>query len=161
MERPPGNWIAVASAEHARRGRDELQPGFMQVCHGRCAPLRRVLPGDRVVYYAPALRQARHGEVAVPIKSFVSFGIVLPGGPYVFDLGGFAAWRRDVQYLPGREVSILPLLDRFEFVEDRARWGAKFRFGLFGISDHDMQLIASAMQLAWPPAPMAVPAQTR
>jgi hypothetical protein len=32
------NWIAVASAEHAQRGRSE---GFMQVCHGKAAPLRR------------------------------------------------------------------------------------------------------------------------
>jgi hypothetical protein len=38
------------------------------------------------------------------------------------------------------------LLDAFEFVEDRARWGYKFRFGLFQISDHDMALIACAMR---------------
>jgi hypothetical protein len=25
----------------------------MQVCHGKAAPLRRVQPGDRVVYYSP------------------------------------------------------------------------------------------------------------
>ncbi len=30
----------------------------------------------------------------------------------------------------------------FEFVENRSRWGYKFRFGLFTISDHDMRLIA-------------------
>ena len=45
-------WIAVASAEHVRRGRSE---GFMQVNHGKAAPLKRVKPGDRVVYYSPAL----------------------------------------------------------------------------------------------------------
>lgn len=33
-------WIAVASAEHARRGK----AGFMQVNHGKEAPLRRVHP---------------------------------------------------------------------------------------------------------------------
>lgn len=27
----------------------------MQVCHGKAAPLRRVKPGDRVVYYSPTL----------------------------------------------------------------------------------------------------------
>ena len=34
------NWIAVASAEHARRGRDgwQVEQGFMQVCHGKLAP---------------------------------------------------------------------------------------------------------------------------
>jgi len=35
---------------------------------------------------------------------------------------------------------------RGEFVEDRQRWGYKFRFGLFEVSDHDMRLIAQAMQ---------------
>ena len=44
------NWIAVASAEHVRRGREG---GFMQVCHGKAAPLRRIQPGDGVVYYSP------------------------------------------------------------------------------------------------------------
>lgn len=36
------NWIAVASAEHVRIGR---AGGFMQVCHGKATPLRRVKPG--------------------------------------------------------------------------------------------------------------------
>ena len=47
------NWIAVASADHARRGRDEMVPGFMQVGHGKLAPLKRVQPGDCVAYYSP------------------------------------------------------------------------------------------------------------
>ena len=42
------NWLAVASAEHVEIGRSA---GFMQVCHGKASPLRRVQPGDRVVYY--------------------------------------------------------------------------------------------------------------
>ena len=33
------NWIAVASAENVRNGRAQ---GFMQVCHGKGAPLRRL-----------------------------------------------------------------------------------------------------------------------
>jgi hypothetical protein len=61
LDQPTSNWIAVASADHARRGRDartDLGNGFM-----------------------------------------------------------------------------------------RQRWGYKFRFGLFKINDHDMQLIAHAMQV--------------
>jgi hypothetical protein len=30
---------------------------------------------------------------------------------------------RDVACVPAQEASILPLLDQFEFVEDRSRWG--------------------------------------
>ncbi|MDD5576645.1 MAG: EVE domain-containing protein, partial [Acidithiobacillus sp.] len=46
------NWVAVASAEHVRIGR---AAGFMQVCHGKAAPLRRIKPGDRVAYYSPTV----------------------------------------------------------------------------------------------------------
>lgn len=30
------SWVAVASAEHVQKGREQ---GFMQVCHGKGAPL--------------------------------------------------------------------------------------------------------------------------
>lgn len=138
------NWIAVASAEHARRGRDGWQgeQGFMQVCHGKLAPIRRVRPGDRLAYYAPTVTMGGVDKC----QSFISIGRVRTGEPYAFDMGdGFVPYRRDVDYLPAREASILPLLDHFEFVENRQRWGYKFRFGLFEISDHDMRLIARAM----------------
>jgi hypothetical protein len=138
------NWIAVACAEHARRGCEEPKHGFMQVCHGKCAPLKRVQPGDRVAYYAPAVTMGGKDR----LQSFVSIGLVQPGVPYAFDMGGgFVPFRRDVVYVPANETPIAPLLDRFEFVEDRTRWGYKFRFGLFNVSDADMRLIASAMQV--------------
>ena len=59
--------------------------------------------------------------------------------------GGFVPYRLDVAYVAATEAPITPLLDRFEFVDDRARWGSKFRFGLFRVSEHDMRLIATAM----------------
>ena len=135
------NWIAVASAEHARRGRDEMVPGFMQVGHGKLAPLKRIQPADRVAYYAPAETFGAKDK----LQSFVSIGIVQPGEPYAFDMGGFVPYRRNVAYVPAMETPILPLLDQFEFVEDRSRWGYNFRFGLFAISDQDMRTIAQAM----------------
>lgn len=142
------HWIAVASAEHARRGRDHQPCGFMQVCHGRRAPLARLRPGDWVAYYAPGLRL---GEAA-RLQHLVSIGRVAQGQPYAFDMGGgFVPYRRDVHYCAqAREVPIAPLLDHFEFVEDRQRWGARFRFGLFEVSAHDMGLIAAAMGVSGP-----------
>ena len=136
------NWIAVASAEHARLGRDSNH-GFMQVNHGKLAPLKRIQPGDLVAYYSPTVVYG----VKDACQSFVSIGVVQPGQPYAGVMGnGFAAWRRDVSYLESKDASILPLLDDLDFVEDRQRWGYKFRFGLFQVSDHDMRLIAGAMQ---------------
>lgn len=137
------NWIAVASAEHAWRGCAQPAHGFMQVCHGKRAPLQRVQPGDRVAYYAPSLTMGSKDR----LQSFVSIGLVQPGVPYAFDMGGgFMPFRRDVTYVPATQAAIAPLLNQLEFVEDPKHWGYKFRFGLFKVSDADMRLIAHAMQ---------------
>jgi hypothetical protein len=138
----PNNWIAVACAAHARRGCAQPGQGYMQVCHGKYAPLQRVTPGDRVAYYSPTVTMGGKDK----LQCFVSMGIVQAGAPYAVDMGGgFVPHRRDVAFVPANEASILPLLDHLELVEDRSRWGYKFRFGLFKVSDHDMALIAAAM----------------
>lgn len=134
------NWIAVASAEHVRLGRAN---GFMQVCHGKAPPLRRIRPGDQVVYYSPT---ARFGE-RIPLQSFTAIGNVLTGEPYQVDMGdGFYPFRRDVRWLEANEVPIAPLLPRLEFSAGRKNWGYQMRFGLFEISEHDFLIIAAAME---------------
>jgi hypothetical protein len=141
-EKKRKNWIAVASAEHARLGRDHRPIGFMQVGHGKGAPLKRIAPGDRVAYYSPT--QVYGGSDK--LQSFVSIGVVADRDPYTFDMGGgFLPWRRDVAYSQGGEAPIAPLLGELEFIEDPKRWGYKFRFGLFEIADADMKRIARAM----------------
>ncbi|MEZ5704875.1 MAG: EVE domain-containing protein [Burkholderiaceae bacterium] len=135
-------WIAVASAEHALRGRDHRPMGFMQVCHGRQAPLQRLRAGDLIAYYAPARTMGGKDR----LQSFVSLGTVQPGLPYAVDMGGgFVPFRRDVRYEQARPTPIAPLLDTLDFVEDRQRWGHRFRFGLFEVTAHDMALVARAM----------------
>jgi hypothetical protein len=135
-------WIAVASAEHALRGRDHRPMGFMQLCHGKRAPLLRLRAGDVIVYYAPA--QTMGGKDR--LQSFVSLGLVQPCAPYAFDMGGgFVPYRRDVQFVRAQPAPIAPLLDTLDFIQDRQRWGYKFRFGLFEVSPDDMARIALAM----------------
>jgi hypothetical protein len=133
------HWIAVASAEHVRRGRKE---GFMQVNHGKAAPLKRVKPGDGIVYYSPStiLGEADH------LQSFTAIGTVRDGEPYQGQMGGgFTPYRRDVAWRDAAEVSIRPLLGALDFTSGGANWGYKLRFGLFEISAHDFALIESAM----------------
>lgn len=133
------NWVAVASAEHVRIGRSE---GFMQVCHGQAAPLRRIQPGDRVVYYSPAgAIRGRDG-----LQSFTAIGVVDDGPPYQVELGGgFSPFRRDVIWCSAEETPIKPLAGRLEFTTARPNWGFQLRFGLFEISGADMAVIATAM----------------
>jgi hypothetical protein len=134
-----GNWIAVASGEHVARGR---AAGFVQVCHGKGAPLRRMSPGDRVVYYSPSA--SFRGRDA--LKAFTAIGIVADREPYRVDMcEGFRPFRRDVAWLEAREASILPLREALDFTSCDANWGYRLRLGLVPVSEGDMSLIAAAM----------------
>ena len=138
------NWIAVASAEHVRLGR---AGGFMQVCHGKAAPLRRIRPGDRVAYYSPS--EVFRGKDK--LQAFTAVGVVRAGEPYPFDMGGgFVPFRRDVDWLKAEEAPIQPLLDVLDFTGGVRNWGYQLRFGLFAVSDHDMRLIAGTMKAPLP-----------
>jgi hypothetical protein len=133
------NWIVVASADHAQRGQ---AAGFMQACHGKAAPLRRVRPADLIACYSPTT--AFRGKDK--LRAFTAIGVARDGEPYQFDMGGgFRPFRRDVAWLAAQTAPIQPLLDRLEFTSGSRNWGYQFRFGLFAISDHDMEVIAEAM----------------
>ena len=54
-------------------------------------------------------------------------------------------WRRNVDFLDCTETPIKPLIERLGFIEDKSRWGYKFRFGVFRIDDHDLEVIRSVM----------------
>jgi hypothetical protein len=132
-------WIGVASAEHVRRGRAE---GFMQLGHGKAAPLKRVNPGDRVIYYSPTVTLGGKDK----LQAFTAIGTVKMGEPYLGDMGkGFKPYRRDVDWAKANETPIAPLLDRLEFTAGKSNWGYQLCFGLFPISSADFQLIARAM----------------
>lgn len=130
-------WIAVASAEHARRGK----AGFMQVNHGKEAPLRRVHPGDGVAYYSPTVTFGGKDK----LRAFTLIGRVKPGDIYAGEMGGWTAHRRDVAWVEAEDAPIAPLLEDLDFTQGKTNWGYQLRFGLFEISQHDFELIARAM----------------
>jgi hypothetical protein len=133
------HWIGVASADHIARG---VVGGFMQVNHGKEAPIKRLQPGDIIAYYSPVREYGGKDS----LKAFTALGVVKPGEPYQGDMGsGFVPFRRDVSWLDATEASIAPLLQSLSFTKGQSHWGYKFRFGLFEISESDMRLIADAM----------------
>ncbi|MGN6766405.1 MAG: EVE domain-containing protein [Rhizobiaceae bacterium] len=141
-------WIGVASAEHVRRGRAE---GFMQLGHGKEAPLRRLRPGDGIVYYSPTTTFG----VKDGLQSFTAIGTEAEAGPYRAEMGdGFRPFRRNVRWAGAWETPIKPLLGGLQFAAGAANWGRKLRFGLLSISEEDFRLIARAMQAKTDP-PMA------
>jgi len=133
-------WLAVASAEHVRRGRAE---GFMQVNHGKAAPLRRISPGDGVVYYSPTtVYRQKDG-----LQSFTAIGRVREGEPCAGVMGdGSTPFRRDVDWAMAVEAPIAPLLDQLDLTAGQPHWGYQLRFGVLKVSKHDFALIAEAMK---------------
>jgi hypothetical protein len=132
-------WIAVASAEHVRIGREA---GFMQVCHGKASPLKRITPGDRVIYYSPTVVFGGKDR----LQAFTANGVARDGAPYQVEMeNGLRPWRRDVDWQPTEETPIRPLLGRLAFTQIGANWGYQLCFGLFGIGDEDAEVIAQAM----------------
>lgn len=135
-----GHWIAVASAEHARRGRAE---GFMQVCHGKAAPLKRIGSGDRVVYYSPTVTFRGKDR----LQAFTAIGVVVDDDPHCIDMGnGFCPYRRNVAWADAEEAPIQPLLETLQFTAGKSNWGYQFRFGLFAIGPEDWHGIETAMR---------------
>ena len=135
------DWVAVASAEHVAIGRAQ---GFMQVGHGKGAPLKRLHAGDRIAYYSPA--RVFGGKDAC--QAFTAVGVVRDERVYQGDMGdGFKPFRKDVDWLEAREAPIRPLLESLSFTSGKTNWGYALRFGLLKVTEADMEVIVQAMHV--------------
>ncbi|MFC3803517.1 EVE domain-containing protein [Cohnella sp. GCM10012308] len=136
----PRYWIGVVSASHVQRG---VQGGFAQMCHGKAAPLRRMRPGDWLVYYSPRTEMGG-GE---PLQAFTAIGRVADDRVYEYAMSAtFVPFRRNIDYVACREARIADLLDRLSFTSGKQNWGYPFRTGQFEIAREDFFIIAEAMQ---------------
>ena len=133
------HWIGVVSRSHVRLG---VEGGFIQLNHGKKAPLQRFHAGDGLLIYSP--------KTAYPdgdaLQAFTAIGIVASGNIYQAEMGpDFKPYRVDVHFLPCEEAPIRPLIDDLSFIKSKTHWGAAFRFGLLGVPAEDFVLIAEAM----------------
>ncbi|MBL8155313.1 MAG: EVE domain-containing protein [Anaerolineae bacterium] len=116
--------------------------GFAQANHGKAAPLRRMSPGDRVIYYSPALDYGK----PEPCQAFTAVGEVVDDEVFAVRMSDdFVPYRRRVRFFPCQEAPIRPLIPSLSFIHDKTRWGAAFRFGMLEISRDDYDLIATRM----------------
>ena len=76
-------WVGVVSASHIKLG---VKGGFAQLCHGKSAPLKRMHPGDWLIYYSPRMDMAQ----TEPLQAFTAIGKVADDWIYEF---------RDVRFL--------------------------------------------------------------
>lgn len=133
------NWINTVSRDHVELG---LRGRFTQANHGKPHMLRKMARGDWIVFYSPRTVYPD----GPPLQAFTAIGQIADHEPYL-DTGSADGerWRRNVDFLDCSEAPIRPLLEHLGFIEDKSRWGYKFRFGVFKIDDADLEVIRSAM----------------
>jgi predicted RNA-binding protein len=133
------NWINTVSRDHVLQG---VRGRFTQANHGKPNMLRRMAKNDWLVFYSP--KTALEG--GEPLQAFTAIGQVVDDEPYQVEMtADFHPFRRNVDFLPCKEIAIRPLIEDLHFIEDKKRWGYKFRFGVFKIDDHDLDLIRRNM----------------
>lgn len=134
-------WMGVASAQHARGGRDG---GFAQLGHGKHVAVKSLKKGDWIVYYSPREGMGE-GEA---VQAFTTIGRVTSEAPYrVEQAMDFNPYRVDVDYLKHAAAApIKPLLDALLLTRDHgANWGIAVRGPKRKLEEEDMRRIAKAM----------------
>jgi hypothetical protein len=84
------------------------------------ARMKRLTPGDRVVFYAPH-----------PDQQFKAIGEVREGGT--------------IEMRPSTPAAIQPLIESLDFIRDKQQWGWVFRRGFFEIGEADFEKLATAL----------------
>ena len=137
-------WLGVVSRSHVRRG---VAGGFIQLCHGKVDPLRRMAEGDHLVLYSPRT-EMQGGE---PLQAFTAYGLV--GAPDLVQVTmapDFHPFRRSVRFLEAREAPIRPLLESLSFSRGNPGWGMVLRRGQVPLTAEDLALIGAAMGVRIP-----------
>ena len=134
-----GYWIGVVSRSHVHIG---VKGGFIQLNHGKKAPLQRLRAGDGLAMYSPRTEYP-DGE---PLQHFTAIGVVSTGEIYQVEINSdFKPFRIDVQFFKCEEAPIKPLIEKLSFIKSKTHWGAAFRFGQLKVPQEDFLLIAKAM----------------
>jgi hypothetical protein len=132
-------WIIVASKDHVKNG---IAAGVAQACHGKSSPLKRMKKGDFVIYYSGKQILGKPDKC----QEFTALGKVIDDETYQFQVSeDFCLSRRNIEFLQCNNISILPLIDYLDFIQNKKSWGYPFRFGFFEINNHDFDLISSQM----------------
>ena len=135
-------WIIVASKDHVKAG---IAEGIAQACHGKSTPLKRMQPNDFVIYYSGKETFGKTDKC----QKFTAIGQVLDEEIYQFQMTpDFCPFRRNINFLLSKDVSINPLIHDLQFIQNKKSWGYPFRSGFFEINEQDFDLISSQMLIA-------------
>jgi len=113
-------WIGVVSRSHVQIG---VKGGFIQLNHGKKAPLQKFHAGDGLVMYSPRTSYP-DGE---PLQSFTARGSIASGEIYQVEMSSdFKPFRVDVRFSTCHEAPIKPMIDKLSFITNKTHWGAAF-----------------------------------
>ena len=137
--REPKYWIIVASKDHVDAG---ISEGIAQACHGKASPLKRMKPSDFVIFYSGKKTFGKPDKC----QEFTAIGQVADEEIYQYQMtADFCPFRRNINFIENTCISILPLINDLEFIQNKKLWGYPFRFGFFEINKNDFNLISSLM----------------
>ena len=120
-------WMNIVSRPLVEAG---AAGGFTEAAEGQESRLRRLAPGDTVIFYSGS-----------PDKRFTGIASVTDDEVVPVE----KAWRRRVQFVECQEATVQPLIDDLQFITNKKSWGVAFRRGFFEIGEADYQRIAAAM----------------
>ena len=136
-------WIGVVSKNNVMKGVDG---GFIQLCHGKKAPLAKIRKGDWLVYYSS---KEDIGDKK-PYQYFTAVAEITGDFEYQFDIGyGFVPFRKDARFYKCDEADIRSLIPELSFIEDKKHWGYYFRHNYLEISRDDFITIWKAMNVQY------------
>jgi hypothetical protein len=132
-------WIGVVSRSHIQIG---VRGGFMQLNHGKKAPVQRLKACDYIAVYSPRTAYP-DGE---PLQAFTAIGKVTTGMVYQVEMSeDFKPFRVDVEFMACREAPIRPLIPTLSFIKNKQSWGAAFKFGQLKVAQADFMQVSTAM----------------
>ena len=132
-------WIGVVSRSHIEIG---VRGGFMQLNHGKKAPVQRMKAGDCIAVYSPRTAYP-DGEL---LQAFTALGKVTTGAIYQVTVSeDFKPYRVDVEFFPCSPAPIRPLIATLSFIKNKQSWGSAFRFGQLKVSRQDFLQVSKAM----------------
>lgn len=106
-------WIGVVSRSHVRIG---VAGGFVQLNHGKKAPVQRLKAGDMLAMYSP---RESYPDGA-PLQAFTAIGTIKTGEVYQVEMSAdFKPYRVDVEFTPCRDAPIKPLVEALSFIKSK------------------------------------------
>ncbi|MFC0776971.1 EVE domain-containing protein [Flavobacterium sp. HJSW_4] len=132
-------WVLSASKDHVKNA---VLEEIAQTCHGKASPLKRMKKGDYLIYYSGKQTLGKPEKC----QQFTALGKVVDDDIFEFQVSeDFCPSRRKISFFPSNDISILPLIDSLDFIEDKKNWGSPFRFGILEINRQDFSKISAQM----------------